>query len=172
MTTEIWKPIPGWPEYHVSSLGRVRRAASARGAKVGRVLKTWIHKKSGYPCVTLYRNNVGRSIQVHRLLALAFLPASTPDRYQVAHWDGDATNVAIGNLRWATPVENSLDRHRHGTDSIGERNPMARLTAEQVREIRSAVKGGDGRKIVAVRYGIARQTVDDIVSGRRWGHLQ
>ncbi|WP_186095676.1 NUMOD4 domain-containing protein [Burkholderia gladioli] len=172
MTTEIWKSIPGWPEYDVSSLGRVRRAKASHGAKVGRVLKAWIHKNSGYPCVTLYRNNIGRSIQIHRLLALAFLPESTADRYQVAHWDGKPANLDLGNLRWATPTENSRDRRRHGTDSFGARNPMARLTEEQVREIRIAVKGGDGRRIVAARFGIARQTVDDIVRGRRWGHIK
>jgi hypothetical protein len=53
----------------------------------------------------------------------------------------------------------------------GERNPRARLGAEQVLDIRSAVAKGESRRSVALRYDISRRTVDSIAQGIRWGHL-
>lgn len=54
----------------------------------------------------------------------------------------------------------------------GERNPRARLTAEQVLEIRAAAATSESRSAIALRYDISRRTVNGIVQGLRWGHLE
>lgn len=167
---EEWWGIPGWPEYEITRHGDVRRVKPGHGAQVGHELKHWPHK-FGYPSVTLYSKNRGTSIPIHRLLAITFLPAPRPGQTHVAHWDGKTSNISLSNLRWATPLENHLDKRRHGTDSFGERNPMARLTEGDVREIRAAVRMGETRKNVAGRFGVVRQTVDSIINGSSWGHV-
>ncbi len=43
-----------------------------------------------------------------------------------------------------------------------------KLTPEQVREIKTAMRGGERRQEVADRFGITRRTVGDIVFGRSW----
>lgn len=60
-------------------------------------------------------------------------------------------------------------RARPGHDCRkGKRNHMARLSEEQVRQIRIA--SGSQRKI-GRRFGISQRAVSDIKTGRRWGHL-
>lgn len=164
---EIWKPIPGYELYEVSSVGRVRRIGAAHGAKRGRVLKHWI--TVGYPYVSLWSGNKKVSVATHRLVALTFLPQPRLDQTQVAHGDGNRENCHVGNLRWATPSENMADRIDHGTHFHGEQNPGSKLSREQVIEIRQRCASGEVHRLVASDYGVCRQSVSDICSGRRWG---
>lgn len=166
-TNEKWRDIPDWSEYQVSDIGRVRRAKGGIGARVGRIVKPY--NALGYNYVSLWRDNKVTKIGVHRLVALAFLPASENGQYQVAHNDGDRTNNIPSNLRWATPVCNASDRDKHGTGAKGEENPVAILTEVQVLAIR-AMRGMRHIDIAEI-FGISRQHVGDILNGRRWGHI-
>ena len=38
---EVWKPVPGWPKYEASSLGRIRSFHPWRGRPVPRVMATF-----------------------------------------------------------------------------------------------------------------------------------
>lgn len=104
---EVWKEVPGFPDYEVSSLGQV---ASIKGGKF-RVLaggKT----DTGYRNVLLYSGGrrVGR--RVHSLVALAFY-GPRPKGLEVRHLDGNQLNNAAANLRYGTHAENMADRRRH-----------------------------------------------------------
>ncbi len=46
---------------------------------------------------------------------------------------------------------------------------MARLTEQQVVEVRRRVEAGESRVVVAEAVGISRYTVDSIMTGRRGG---
>jgi len=50
----------------------------------------------------------------------------------------------------------------------GEKNGRARLTEEQVKEIRALCGSGVTQKSVAERFGVATSTVWAITSGRNW----
>lgn len=54
---------------------------------------------------------------------------------------------------------------------VGERSHNAKLSPEQVIQIREMVRGNTSHTKVAAKFGVARQTVDDIVHGRLWRHL-
>lgn len=165
--TEEWRAIALWPEYQVSSFGQVRRSSVGQGARAGHELKPWI--SVGYRYVGLWRASKQTRIAVHRLVALAFLPAPEPGQNQVAHGDGDKLNNLPANLRWASPAENAADRNEHGTGAAGEANPMARLSEETARAIKS--RRGACQRDVAREFGVCRQTISDIQTGRRWAHL-
>jgi NUMOD4 motif-containing protein/HNH endonuclease len=118
--TEVWRPIPGYVgAYDVSNLGRVRSVdrvitrMTKRGpvpARLrGRVLRT-NRTRGGYLTVTLG----GRTVYVHALVLSTFV-GPRPAGKQAAHWDGDRSNNRLGNLRWASPSENNLEKARHGT---------------------------------------------------------
>jgi hypothetical protein len=51
---------------------------------------------------------------VHRLVLKAFV-GPCPEGMEGCHWDGDACNNKLDNLRWATHAENVEDSIRHGT---------------------------------------------------------
>lgn len=61
----------------------------------------------------------------------------TPD-HEAAHRCGRGKSgcVTKGHLRWATHTENMADKNIHGTSNHGERNGLAKLTEEKVRQMR------------------------------------
>lgn len=166
---EEWRTCPTSSSYEVSSLGRVKRVVIGRGARPNRMLKPWL--SLGYPYVGLWVDGIQRRVSVHRLVAEAFLPAPDETRTQVAHRNGDKTDFRACNLYWATPAGNAADRQEHGTDAVGEKNPMAKLESVHVKQIRAMRGAGMTQVSVAAKFGISRTTVSDIWRGKRWGHL-
>jgi len=140
MTQIEWRSVDGFSLYEVSNTGLVRRARpSHRNPVTGQPLRPRALKR-GHMYVNLRGDNgVTKSVYVHRAVAFAFLGPPPSPIHQVAHWDGDATNNNVANLRWATPKENSADSVRLGRSgrARGERAGMARLTNAQAVEIRN-----------------------------------
>ena len=81
----------------------------------------WIHRGSrnkrrfgntsdkGYKTVLIRDNGTERTVFVHRLVAMAYVP-NPHNKPQVNHIDGDKTNNRPENLEWVTLEENM--RHR------------------------------------------------------------
>lgn len=177
--SENWRSVVGYEGfYEVSSLGRVRsvdrvfvRADGQRQGRKGRVL---IPGTSGrarqYPSVTLRH---GHRRPVHVLVCEAFHGAKPSPEHEVAHWDGDPTNNAAENLRWATRAENSGDARRHGTSPLaigegGERNGHARLTWADVDAIRKACSAGASQASQVALFDVGKSQVHNIVTGKSW----
>lgn len=53
----------------------------------------------------------------------------------------------------------------------GEENGMSLLTEERVREIRSRTSEGERQIDLAEEYGVAKQTVNAVVRGHTWLHV-
>jgi hypothetical protein len=54
----------------------------------------------------------------------------------------------------------------------GERQGLAKLTAESVRNIRAAVAGGQTISAVARAAGVDRRTIRSVVTRRTWAHVE
>lgn len=119
--TERWRHVPGWKGYYlVSDLGRVHSADRvARGSHGsvrhlrGKVL-TPTPDEDGRQHVNLCRPGKQKSYRVHRLVMAAFHGPGQPGQ-EVCHWDGDASNNTLGNLRYDDRGGNLRDAVRHGT---------------------------------------------------------
>ena len=120
---------------------------------------------------TLWRDNRGYAIPIHRLVALAFLGSPPSKEHVVAHCDGSRDNNHPWNLRWATQKENVSDTFLHGTHNRGARNGQAKLNEDRVLHILSLAAQGMPRRDLAQTFGVCRQAVDDIINGRRWRHV-
>lgn len=61
--------------------------------------------KGGYEQISIWFNNKGNTLTVHRLVAIAFIinPLQKPE---VNHIDGNKLNNNACNLEWCTPIEN------------------------------------------------------------------
>lgn len=163
-----WREIPGWPDYEISEDGQVRRLTTAPrlNAKAGQLKRARV--SHGYLRTTLFRGGKGKTFQVHRLVALAFLgPPPTPNAL-VLHADGNGRNNAVSNLRWGDAFQNYADSVRHGTAARGARQGHARLTADQVREILKRLVAGETQGDIAARFGIHKTTVSQIKRGKNW----
>lgn len=99
-TQEIWKRVEGYPDYEVSSTGRVR---SWKGRNPPRYLR--LQNKKGYRRVVLSDANGIKNESVHRLVATAFLP-KPPGKTVINHKDHIRDNNNVSNLEWVTPKEN------------------------------------------------------------------
>lgn len=58
----------------------------------------------------------------------------------------------------------------HGTAPRGENCGTHKLTAAQVREIRT-LKGTEYQYVLAARFGISKQQMSRIIRGERWKYL-
>lgn len=167
-----WRLVPDWPAYQVSSKGQVRRVLRSKGATPGRVLRQLLNRKTGYLSVCLCEHPRTNRIDVHRLVAFAFLGPQPSPRHLVAHNDGNRTNNAVDNLRWATQAENLADCRVHGTAQIGSRNPSASITELDVRAIRRMKAAGIPRVFIAAGYGMHKRSVFRILANTSWEHVQ
>lgn len=118
-TPERWLPVVGWEGlYEISDLGRVRslpRQGSNGHWYGGGYLKPGIGG-GGYPYVNLCKNNAGRRLRIHVLIAAAFI-GPRPDGYEIRHLDGNPANSVLVNLAYGTHSENARDTVRHGAHS-------------------------------------------------------
>lgn len=164
-TTEEWRTVVGYPDYAVSSMGRVKRATPYRSTKPGRLVRPGVHK-DGHLYVRLFICGRMKTSQLHRVVAFAFLGEPPTDKHVVAHNNGCPSDNRARNLRWATHIENFHDRQAHGTWPAGERNGNHKLTDVQVQLIRARVLiGGERKAEVARLFQVSDTHVHKIVSG-------
>ena len=121
-TSENWMPVVGYEgRYEVSDLGRVRscdRQARTRGTSTrfhpGRVLKG-VANAGGRVTVSLPDGAGGQKTRLVHHLVLEAFSGPRPDGTEACHWDGDASNNRLSNLRWDSHLSNEADKARHGT---------------------------------------------------------
>ena len=145
---EIWKEIPDYPYYKVSTFGRVMSNKRYRNGKILKPQPT----SDDYLRVGLSKNKKQKLFSVHRLLALTFLP-NYYNLPQVDHKDRNKHNNSIYNLRWVTQEENMCNRDDYRTD-IEELDPKKR---KLIRDKQSRQKAKDEKRFYCNTCNIAFQ---------------
>ena len=80
--------------------------------RTGRVLSPYKHNK-GYLNIDLYKDGVRYNVQLHRLVAINFIP--NPNNYpMVLHIDNNKHNCNATNLKWGTASDNAKQAYRDG----------------------------------------------------------
>lgn len=111
---EEWRPIPGYPDYEASNLGRIRSMKTGPGTRGRGHILAANPSKDGYLRVNMRVAGKGRVVRVHRLVLLAFKGEPAEPNLHGCHCDGDRTNNQLWNLRWDTISANAADTVRHG----------------------------------------------------------
>lgn len=168
MLEEIWAPLEciKQEEYIISNYGRVF------SGKSGKYLNRHVGSR-GYLQLSIN----GITYTVHRLVALTFIP-NPEEKPEVNHKDNDRTNPRADNLEWVTHPENM----EHAKTSGGFKNCKTRtvkkgkksirkLTMEQIQEARELHRKQKitwSIKNLALRYGISKSSMADIIHERTY----
>ncbi len=111
----------------------------------------------------------GRLQGAHRLVCEIINGPAPSSVHEAAHSCGKGHLGCVNpkHLSWKTPKENQADRLGHGTLLRGEQCVHAKLSAQQVIEIRSMYPGLSQDKIARI-FNVSRGAIQDIVEGRTW----
>ena len=172
VSPEVWRALPTYPDYEASSLGRIRRVKRAHNAHPG--IRKQNLTRFGYFSITLNQNGKKRCHNVHRLIALAFLGMPPSKDLDACHNDGNKLNNVPSNLRWDTRKKNTNDKYLHGTAWNTDRGTdhwKAKLNEELVRAMRVDRARGEKIPSIAAKYGIAKLTAYDAITGKTWRHV-
>ena len=165
---EEWKEIDGFPDYMISSEGRIcsMRRKHPVILKAGKT-------PLGYLLVGLVdENKVRHSKSVHRLVGSAFIQ-NIENKPEMNHMDGNKQNNCINNLEWVTHAKNMQHAFDIGLKShAGVNNPGTQLTEEDVIEIYNlAFSNTLTLKEIGRIYGVSRAAVSSIKRGKSWVYL-
>lgn len=113
---EEWREVKGYEGfYHVSNLGRIKKLKRDVYTKNGnffrkdpeKLNKIHVNRKRGnYYTTDLVVKGQRRTFQIHRLLAINFIPNPDNKKY-VNHIDHNPMNNSLENLEWVNQMENS-----------------------------------------------------------------
>jgi len=159
-------PVQG---YWVTKDGEVWGAPMPGSRREWRLRKLG-NNNNGRPIVSLFENSRGKSYQVSRLVAMAWIP--NPENHPwVLHRDDNPLNNQLDNLYWGTLENNVADKMRNGTASGPPRGrKYVSLKPEQVCAIRRA-KGVVGVFRIARDYGVSVEAIYNIWKGVSWKNV-
>ena len=164
---EIWRPVPGYGNYEVSTFGRVKSVdhVDSMGRKhEGKILKQVSDGKGNYLYVTLCSSLGPHKEAVHRIVASAFIN-NTEGYNEINHIDQDKMNNAVWNLEWCSRSYNN----RYGGRVNGEKNPQAKLKEHEARYIKEHPE--EGTAALSKKFGISLAQTSAIIHGKRWAWL-
>jgi hypothetical protein len=108
---EIWKDVVGYEgHYQVSNMGNVVSVKFNQR----RLINQYNHNQ-GYKMVRIYLNGKGRTIKVHRLVALAFIDENLPNNHSlvVDHINDNKADNRLDNLQILTTRQNNIKQGRY-----------------------------------------------------------
>jgi len=161
-----WRTVAGYERYLVSREGLVYSTIRS-----GRYLKPTV-LNSGYEYVSLMAVGASKPEKqlVHRLVAAAFCLG---DGEVVNHKDGNKLNNHADNLEWCSYAHNNDHARDAGlANNFGSKHYAAKLTADQVLEIRRRAAMGELRKDIAADFGVGRRAIDKIANGEAWRRVK
>lgn len=165
-----WKSIENYPNYLVSDTGLVKNCVTGNIKFQG-----YGKNFNEYKIVQLWKNNVAKQFQVHRLVAQAFIP-NPYNLPQVNHKDGNKLNNCVDNLEWCDNSYNQKHAYTnglqkpHGPGICGEQIGTSKLTWDIIHTIRELYRNNPdiSRKELGSRYGVHPDTITRIIYNKCW----
>ena len=175
---EEWKDIHDYDGfYQISNFGRVKTTGGWCGSvKRKESIRSITFTKDGYAKIRLNHKGKDKTYRVHRLVAEHFIP-NPENKSTVNHIDGDKTNNHVDNLEWADRSEQMIHAYKMGlkTSRVGSDNSNAKLTPEEIREIRKTyVKQSKEFGTIALgkKYGVTNRVIGLIVKGDSYKNIE
>lgn len=174
---EVWGDIPGYEGfYQASNLGQIRslprqekRPNGKSRFRPGRLLKGKL-SRNHYWSVNLCKDGTSRWTEVHRLVAMVFLPDFSKEMI-VHHVDHNRQNNRVSNLAMMYWSEHTRYHVRLGQKNKSiRRNPHV-LTVAQVKEIRELIASHVTKSKIAEMFNVNNATIGRIANGHTWKRI-
>lgn len=171
-----FRVIPDYPRYAINESGVVLSTCPRNGRGKDRDWSdahsvTHIIRPKGYHVISLCSTNGEKRIRMVHVLVLEAFVGPCPVGHQCRHIDGNPANNHISNLAWGTSLDNNRDKILHGTSCQGERGSKAKLTNEDVIEIRKRRANGETIETIAKDFPLKQNSIYSIVNRRTWKHI-
>ncbi len=157
-------------EYKINIHGEILSLPKKLGIKYAnyftplKILKPILNKKDNYYRIALTKNKVTKTMLLHRLIAIHFVPNPENLKY-VNHKNGIKTDNRIENLEWCTSRQNIIHAFDNHLNLSGDRCPWAKLSDKQVVEIRNTYKnGGTSHRKLAKIYNVNHRTIGMLIN--------
>lgn len=154
----MFKEIPAYPNYEVSTLGIIRNKSTGNNMK-------WVDNGKGYKMVKLYNSHKpkGRLCLVHRLVMSTYNPLDS--MMDVNHIDGNKANNDLNNLEWVTKSENTIHAHKTGLF-------INKLSIEDVVNIKQLLKEKElSLSEIGRRFNVRHSTIWKIANGVLYDYI-
>jgi hypothetical protein len=170
--------IPGHTAYRLSRCGRLqtclKKGHQAAGARSDRWkdLKGCVNR-DGYRVFVLNQDGGGKTYFYLHVLLMQVFGGPCPEGHEVCHRDDNKANNGLDNLYYGTRQNNIHDAFRNGRLKRGGASPYAKVSDEQVAEIRARADAGlrwGEQKQMAHQYGLSQSQICNIIKGRAWNH--
>lgn len=158
---ESWKVCTAHPDYEISDRGRIRHGS--------KIMKMYV-PANGYLATSLPYKGKRRPFYIHQLVMSAFV-GEPPSGIEIRHIDGNKLNNKLENLAYCTHTENMADKNIHGTHNKGERNGRAKLTSDQVIDIRIKSVNGWNHEVLSHDFNVSLAAISSIVNRKSWRHI-
>ena len=158
---EEWREFSA-PNYEVSSMGRVRRSKPGRRTFAGRVLSP-IRQKCGYLSVRPVIGGKNVHYYVHDVVSEAFI-GPKPDGSTVNHKNGNKHDNRVENLEYVSHAGNMAHAATMGLMPSGESHHNAKLSDNDVRELRAMALTKCGLRAICDRFSISPARASTIIN--------
>lgn len=162
---ERFRQVKGFPDYCISSLGRVKSLKRVKEA-----LLTGRFDKDGYILVDLRNGLTRKTVRIHVLVADAFL-GPRPDGMLILHWNDRKSDNRLSNLRYGSLSENYNDRRRNGSCNSCHRNPATQIGLRLAKKILS-LRGDKTAVEISKEKKVSVNQVYRIWSDKHWKEIK
>lgn len=133
--------------------------------------------RSGYGWIRVGHGRANaKTVKTHRASFAAFV-RPIEDGEEICHSCDNPPCLEPSHLRAGDHQSNiaeMIDRGRRRPDSVapkGENHPAAKLTADQVREIRARRASGEKYDALVAAFGVTKTTISEICTRKTWRDL-
>ena len=159
---EILKPIPGFPNYKISNLGRVFISKNGELIEKEGSINNW-----GYKSIRLWDRGIKKKFMVCNLVATAFI-GYIPEGYVTDHIDCDKSHDYVTNLQIITIAKNGQRAARYSRSmKLGGRIGKGFANLQLIAKIREAELQGELRSDIADRLEVPRSYVTRTLENTR-----
>jgi len=193
--SEIWKTIENFPDYKISSFGRIK---SFKFDKINGKILAKIKNNRQYFCIGLYKNNKKSLKNIHVLVYETFYDDKLKSNECVHHKDENKKNNYYKNLKKMTKPEHHSfhmkgEKHplfgKYHTNETknkmcenhynvnGENNPSHKLEEWKVKAIYQISNSPIIKQLKITQkeigevFGVNQRTISYIKIGRNWSYL-